>query len=197
MIQLRDTILQVKVEHTLEAHWQLFLVEGLALIGLGIAAVMLPALASIGIALLLGWLLLFGGVLGFLTTIIGRHAPGFSWSLASSLIAVAAGLLLFGWPALGALSLTLILTLFLLLDGLITILIGLEYRRARHGRWQWLVANGVLDLVFAIIIFAALPASALWLVGIIVGIDLLFGGVSLVALALAARHTALAATPVQ
>jgi uncharacterized membrane protein HdeD (DUF308 family) len=190
MNQLRAAILEVKIEHTLEAHWQLFLIEGIALIGLGIVALMLPAFASIGIAILLGWLLLFGGVFGFLTTIVGRHAPGFGWSLTSSLIAIIAGLLLFGWPALGALSLTLILTLFLLADGLVTILIGMEYRKARHGRWRWLVGNGVLDLIFATIIFAALPASALWLVGVIVGIDLVFGGASLIALSLAAHRTA-------
>jgi uncharacterized membrane protein HdeD (DUF308 family) len=69
-------------------------------------------------------------------------------------------------------------------------MIALEYRRAMHGRWGWLMVNGALDLILAAIIVLALPASALWAVGIIIGIDLLFGGSSLVALSLAARSNA-------
>jgi len=122
------------------------------------------------------------------TTVVGRHAPGFWWSLLSSIVAIVAGVLLFGWPAVGAVSLTLVLTVFLATDGFVTIMIAMEYRRALHGRWGWLLVNGVLDLILAGIIFVALPASALWAVGIIVGIDLLFGGSSLVALSLAARR---------
>jgi len=119
---VREAVRRIRVEHTLEAHWQLFLFEGIGLIVLGIAALILPPLASIGIAVILGWLLIFGGVFGLLTTIVGRHAPGFLWSLASSIIAIVAGALLFGWPAVGALSLTMILTVFLLADGLATLM---------------------------------------------------------------------------
>jgi uncharacterized membrane protein HdeD (DUF308 family) len=191
--QVRDAVLRVRVEHSLEAHWRLFLFEGIGLIVLGVAALILPPLASIGIAIIIGWLLLFGGVFGLLTTLVGRHAPGFWWSLASSLIAIVAGVLLFGWPATGALSLTMILTVFLLADGLATIMMAFGYRRAEHRRWGWLLVNGVLDLVLAAIILVALPASALWAIGIIVGIDLIFGGSSLVALSLAAHRKATAA----
>ncbi len=193
MNPVREAVRRIRVEHTLEAHWRLFLFEGIGLIALGIAALILPPLASIGIAVIIGWLLIFGGVFGLLTTLVGRHAPGFRWSLASSLIAIIAGVLLFGWPAVGALSLTMILTVFLLADGLATLMMALEYRRALHSRWGWLLVNGVLDLVLATIILVALPASALWAVGIIVGIDLVFGGTSLVALSLAAHRKAMAA----
>jgi len=190
--QNRNTGLSVAAEHTLEAHWQLFLAEGIGLIVLGIGALILPPVASIGVAIVLGWLLLLGGVFGLVTSTFGRHAPGFWWSLLSSIFAIVAGLLLFGWPALGALSLTLILTIFLVADGFVTIMIALEYRRALHGRWGWLLVNGTLDLILAAIILLALPASALWAIGIIIGIDLLFGGSSLVALSLAARSNATA-----
>lgn len=191
--QVRNAVLQIRVEHSLETHWRLFLFEGIGLIVLGAIALILPPLASIGIAIIIGWLLIFGGILGLLTTIVGRHAPGFRWSLTSSVIAIVAGVLLFGWPAVGALSLTMILTVFLLADGLATIMMALEYRRAEHRRWGWLLVNGVLDLVLAAIILVALPASALWAIGIIVGIDLVFGGSSLVALSLAAHRKATAA----
>jgi uncharacterized membrane protein HdeD (DUF308 family) len=64
MNQVGNTGLSVGAEHTLEAHWRLFLVEGIGLIALGIGALILPPLASIGVAILLGWLLLLGGAFG-------------------------------------------------------------------------------------------------------------------------------------
>ena len=178
----------VRAEHTFEAHWQLFLFEGVALIALGLAALALPPLASIAVAILFGWVLLLGGAFGLITTIMARHAPGFWWALLSSLVSIVAGVLLFGWPAGGVLPLTLILTGFLAADGLLTIMLALDYRRALHGRWPWLLVNGVIDLILAAIIFVGLPQSALWAIGIIVGVDLLFGGSSLVAMSLAARN---------
>jgi uncharacterized membrane protein HdeD (DUF308 family) len=185
---MSQTGLPLKAEHTFEAHWQLFLVEGVALVVLGIIALILPPLASIAVAILFGWLLLLGGVFGFVTTLLGRHAPGFWWSLLSSLVAIVAGALLFGWPAGGVFSLTFVLTGFLAADGLLTIMLALDYRRALHGRWMWLMVNGVIDLVLAAIILIGLPQSAAWAIGIIVGVDLLFGGLSLIAMSLAARN---------
>ncbi len=178
----------IAVEHNMERHWQLFFVEGVVLVVLGIAALILPPLATIAVAVLFGWILILAGGFGLISTIIGRHAPGFVWSLLSSLIAIVAGVLLFGWPAGGALPLTVILTGFLVADGFMTIMLALEYRRASHGRWVGLMINGVVDIVLAAIIVIALPQSAAWAIGIIVGVDMLFGGSSLIALAIAARN---------
>jgi uncharacterized membrane protein HdeD (DUF308 family) len=178
----------LSAEHTMERHWQLFFVEGVVLVVLGLGALILPPLATIAVAVLFGWILILAGGFGLITTIIGRHAPGFIWSLLSSLIAIVAGVLLFGWPAGGALPLTVILTGFLVADGFMTIMLALEYRKASHGRWAGLLINGVIDLILAAIIFVALPQSAAWAIGIIVGVDMLFGGSSLIALALAARN---------
>lgn len=182
--------LPVKAEHTFEAHWRLFLFEGVVLAVLGIIALVLPPLASIAVAILFGWVLFLGGVFGLVTTVIGRHAPGFWWAILSSLVAIVAGVLLFGWPAGGVLSLTVVLTGFLFADGVLTIMLSLEYRRALHKRWAWLMVNGVIDLLLAAIIFLGLPASAAWAIGIIVGVDMLFGGSSLIAMSLAARAAA-------
>jgi uncharacterized membrane protein HdeD (DUF308 family) len=193
IIPLRHESLQTGAEHRLEAHWKLFLAEGIGLVVLGGTALILPAFASVGVALLLGWLLFLVGVLGAMTTFVGRHAPGFLWSLLSSLAAMVSGILLFLWPAVGALSLTLILTAFLMADGVVTIMFALAHRRALHQRWYWLLVSGVLDLAFAAIIFVALPTSAFVVVGIIIGIDLVFGGTSLLLLTLAAHRTAKAA----
>lgn len=187
---MADTGLPMKAEHSFERHWRLFLVEGVVLALLGIVAIVLPPLASLFVAIFFGWLLFIGGAFGLVTTLIGRHAPGFWWSLLSSLVAIVAGVLLFGWPGGGVLSLTVVLTAFLFADGVLTILLSLEYRRALHGRWAWLLLNGIIDLLLAAVIFLGLPGSAAWAIGIIVGVDMLFGGASLIAMSLAARAAA-------
>jgi uncharacterized membrane protein HdeD (DUF308 family) len=178
------------VKHVLSDHWRLFLTEGIILVVLGCAAILVPPLASLAVALVLGALFLTGGIVGLITTFVGRRAPGFWWALISAVLAIVAGLLILGWPVGGVVSLTFVLTAFLVADGLLMILFGLEHRRLLSQRWGWLVENGVLDFLLAAIIVWALPGSAIWALGLIVGVDLVFGGCSLIAMALAARPKA-------
>jgi uncharacterized membrane protein HdeD (DUF308 family) len=172
----------------LHDHWGLFLTEGIILVILGMAAILVPVLASVVIAVFLGWLFAVGGIVGLIATIMGRRAPGFWWALVSALVAIAAGLALIGWPVVGAASVTFVLTVFLVADGILMIAFGLDHRRSMSAQWGWLVVNGVVDLVLAGLIVWALPGSAVWALGLIVGIDLLFGGWSLIAMALSARQ---------
>ena len=158
------------------------------LVILGLGAILLPQIASLAVALVLGWLFLIGGMIGLWTTIMARGMPGFWWSLISAGVTVAAGFLLIGWPVSGAMSLTFILTAFLIADGVLMILFGIEHRRLMSQRWQWFIVNGVIDLILAGIIIAGLPGTAIWVLGLIIGIDLLFGGTSLIAFALAAKR---------
>lgn len=173
----------------LHNYWRLFLIEGIVLVILGTAAILVPELASIGIAIFLGWLFLVGGGIGLVSTLLSRGAPGFWWSFLSAIIALIVGLALVGWPVSGVVSLTLILTAFLIVDGVLTSLFALEHRRQMTRRWGWTLANGLIDLLLAALIIWALPGSAVWALGLIIGIDLLFGGWSLIAMALAARRS--------
>lgn len=175
---------------TVGHHWVLFLSEGVALLVLGTLAIIVPALASLAATLVLGWILLLSGIVGLIATIRARHAPGFWWSLISALIGVAAGALLLGWPLRGMFSLTAVLIAFLILEGVVSILYALEHGRGPSGRWGWMLASGILDLVLGGILLAGLPGSAVWALGLIIGINMIFGGWALVAMALAARADA-------
>jgi uncharacterized membrane protein HdeD (DUF308 family) len=163
------------------------LIEGIVLIVLGSAAILVPPIASLAVAIFLGWVFLLGGLVGIWVSFVGRHAPGFWWSLVSAIVTVAAGSYLVFWPVGGTISLTFVLTAFLVVDGVLTILFGLDHRRALSHRWGYFVVNGALDLLLAGIIVLVLPASAVWALGLIIGIDLVFGGYSLVAMALTVR----------
>ncbi|MHB1571087.1 MAG: HdeD family acid-resistance protein [Steroidobacteraceae bacterium] len=180
--QLRS-VLRASVSH----HWVIFLSEGVALLILGSLAVLVPVLASLALTVVLGWILLVSGIIGLIATIRARHAPGRGWSLLSALLGIAAGALLLGWPVQGMFSLTAVLIAFLFLEGVVSILYALEHRLGLSGRWGWMLASGILDLVLGGIVFALWPGSVAWSLGIILGINLIFGGWALIAMALAAR----------
>jgi len=171
-------------------HWVLFLIEGVILVILGIAAIMLPLIATLTFTILIGWVFLISGIAGLVTTFWARQAPGFWWSLLSAIIAIAAGVVLLMWPITGTVSLTLVLIAFFVVEGVASIMYAVEHRNQLSGRWGWMLVSGIIDLILAAIIFAGLPGTAAWALGLLVGINMLFGGAALIAMALAARSGA-------
>lgn len=169
-------------------HWRLLFFEGVVLMAFGTLALLLPALAIVAVNLLLGWVFLAVGVLGLATSLMARQAPGFWWAAASAVASIIAGVLLTVWPMKGFYAVTIALAGFLLFDGSMMILFGIAHRRRLSRRWLWLVVNGVVDLFLApLILLVTFVAAAIWLLPEVIGIDLLFGGWSLVAVAIAAR----------
>ncbi|AUC99126.1 hypothetical protein CWS35_36440 [Bradyrhizobium sp. SK17] len=168
-------------------HWQLFLVEGIVLAILGLLAAVLPLATGFAITILFGWLFLSSGIVGSITTFAMRRAPGFWWSLLSAILGIAAGAWLLVQPALGLASLTYLLIAFLLVEGGVTIMFALEHRGALSGRWEWMLVSGVVDLLLAGVVFAGLPGTIAWALGLIVGMNLVFGGASMIGMALAAH----------
>jgi uncharacterized membrane protein HdeD (DUF308 family) len=136
---------------------------------------------------------LVSGVVGLLTTFGARGAPGFWWSLAAAVLAIVVGVLMLLWPVSGAISLTLLLAAFFILDGAASIMYALAHRQQLTGQWGWLLAGGLIDLALAALIIVGFPGSAAWAVGLLVGIDLIFGGTSLIIVSLYARMRAQAA----
>lgn len=179
--------LQGAVAASLHAHWKLFLAEGIVLLALGLAAIVLPPLATIAVEIIIGWLLLVSGVIGLITTVRMRRVAGFWWSLLSAVLAIAAGIVLLRWPLRGTLTLTLILTVFFVIEGVASIMYALEHKRELSGRWAWMLVSGGVDLVLAFLIFLGLPGTAAWAIGLLVGINLVFGGSALIAMASHAR----------
>jgi len=166
----------------------MFLVEGIILVILGILAIAIPPLASLAVTIVLGWLFLISGLSGLVATFMGRGAPGFWWSLLSALLAVVVGIVLLAMPVSGTLTLTILLVAFFLVEGIASIMYALEHRDHLPARWGWMVASGIVDIIIAGLVFAGLPSSAAWAIGLLVGINMLMGGVALVGMALHARN---------
>jgi uncharacterized membrane protein HdeD (DUF308 family) len=179
--------IQRAVASSLHEHWRLFLVEGIVLVVLGLLAIVVPPIATLAVEILFGWLFLVSGILGLITTFWMRNAPGFWWSLLSAALGVAAGIVLLARPMSGVLTLTLILIVFFTIEGVASIMYALEHKRELTGRWGFMLASGIVDLIVAAIILMGLPGTAAWAIGLLVGINLVFGGSALIAMALHAR----------
>jgi uncharacterized membrane protein HdeD (DUF308 family) len=180
--------LQRALTQSIREHWVLFLIEGIVLVVLGVLAIIIPPIATIAVTIFLGWLFLISGIIGLVTTFWARHAPGFWWSLLSAVVAIAAGIVLLGWPVPGAVSLTLLLIVFFIIEGVLSIMYALEHKKELSGRWGWMLISGIIDLILAAIIWGGLPGTAAWALGLLVGINMLFGGSAMIAMALHARH---------
>jgi uncharacterized membrane protein HdeD (DUF308 family) len=179
--------IQRDVANALHTHWVLFLVEGVVLLVLGATAIALPLLATLALTIVFGWLFLVSGVIGLITTFMMRQAPGFWWSLISAALGIIVGLLLLASPLSGAISLTILLVVFFIIEGAASIMFALDHKRELSGKWGWMLVSGIVDLVLAALIFAGLPSTAAWAIGLLVGINMVFGGSALIAMALHAR----------
>ena len=180
--QLRRAVLA-----SLHEHWVFYLIEGIILIVLGAAAIIIPPIATIAVTIFFGGLLLLSGIVGLITTFWMRGVPGFWWSLISAILAIIVGVMLMGWPVRGAFSLTFLLIVFFVIEGVVSVMFALDHRRELPGAWGWMLASGIVDLALATIILAGLPGTAAWAIGLLVGINLTFGGVALIVMALQAR----------
>jgi uncharacterized membrane protein HdeD (DUF308 family) len=105
-------------------------------------------------------------------------------------LAIGAGIILLSRPVQGTLTLTLVVGAYFLAEGVATIMYALDHRRELSGRWSWMLVAGLMDILIPFFIIAGLPGSALWAIGLLVGINLLIGGTALVGMALSARNGA-------
>ena len=128
--------------------------------------------------------------MGLVTTFWMRNAPGFWWSLISAALGVLVGGMLLAQPVSGAFSLTIVLVAFFIIEGVASIMFALDHKRELSGRWGWMLVSGIIDLVLGAMIFAGLPSTAAWAIGLLVGINMVFGGTALIGMALHAKNAA-------
>jgi len=159
---------------------------GILMFVCGILAISLPLASSIGIVILLAWLILFVGISHLIFAFHSHSVGGFLWQVLVALIYGAAAIYMLMNPLLGVLSLTLLLAIFLLVEGILELVLYFRIRRVRHG--GWVLFDGIVTLILGILIWAHWPSSAVWVIGTLVGISLIFSGISRFMLSLAVRN---------
>jgi uncharacterized membrane protein HdeD (DUF308 family) len=182
--------IESRIVKAMHEHWRLYLAEGAGLLILGLIAVAVPALATMAVTILFGWLFMVSGIIGLFTTFWMRGVPGFWWSLASAVLAILAAIWLLAQPIAGPLTLTVVLIIFFLIEGIASVMFAIDHRRELSGQWGWMLLSGLVDLTLSVMIAVGLPSTAIWALGLLVGINMVFGGIALIAMALHARSEA-------
>ncbi len=179
--------MQRAVKDALNAHWKLLMFQGVVMIILGVLAIVMPAVATVAIAIFIGWLFLISGVVGLVAILSAHNVPAFMWTLITAALSVAIGVMLIWNPVAGTLALTLVLTAFFVAEGVFQIATSISYREVMGSLWGWLLVSGIADLVLGVIIILGWPMTAAWTLGLLVGINLITSGWA-VAMAAVAGH---------
>ncbi|MEE4376457.1 MAG: HdeD family acid-resistance protein [Candidatus Competibacteraceae bacterium] len=164
-----------------------FIGLGIVLIGLGVIAISAPFAATLAVELLIGWLLVFSGIAHGIHAFQTVRWRGFSLQLTLAALNLLIGFVLVANPLQGVLALTLVLAAFFMIEGVFKIMMALQLKGMGH--WGWLLLSGILGLVVGLLIGLEWPSTATWAIGLLLGIDLIFGGISLLMLVLAMRNS--------
>lgn len=158
---------------------------GVLLIVLGFAAIALPVISTIFVETWAAIILISAGAAKLVYAFQSRNSGGFIWKVLLSVLYVATGVMLFIYPSTGILTLTLLLGSFLLTEGVFELI--LAFRLRPQPSWKWVLGDGIITLVLGAMIWFQWPFNAPWLLGTLVGVSVLFTGISRVMMALNGR----------
>jgi len=174
----------IQVPHELVQYWGWFLVFGIALLVLGIAAVMRSVMATVVTMVFFGWLLVIAAGIEIVQAVIVGHWAGFFYHLLAAILFGVVGFLLVSKPVISAETVTLFMAMFFLVRGLFQLIASVV---VVLPDWGWQAADGIITIILGALVLAQWPASGLWVIGLFVGIDLIFYGLNWIAFALGLR----------
>lgn len=173
------------------------LVLSIILIIFGLLAIALPMVSSIGVALVIGWMVIFAGLAQLVHAFQSTGVGPIVWKVLVALIYLVAGFSLIARPAAGVAGLTLVLGVFLFAEGIADVVSYFATRKS--GNSPWMLLDGIITLVLGFLIWNRWPSSSLWVIGTFVGISMVMTGTTRFMMALAVRKLAshLSDTPLQ
>jgi uncharacterized membrane protein HdeD (DUF308 family) len=163
------------------------IVVGVLLVILGLIAIARPLYATIASTLVFSWLFIFAGIAQIVYAFGSRGAGQLVWKLLLGVLYLGAGIIILSNVLSGALALTLILGVTIFVQGVIQVILAFGIRPARN--WGWLLVSGILGIILGIFIWSEWPFNAIWLIGLWVGINLLFDGIWMITLSSLPRST--------
>ena len=173
-------------KQTVSDNWGWFLALGIVLVVAGIAAIMFPLLSTIAAKIALGWIFLAAGIVMIIHAFSIQKWGGFLMELLLGVLYLFAGGWLAFFPFTGIVTLTILLAALFLAEGVLEVIMGFRVRP--HEGWGWLVFSGLIAVAVGLLIAAELPSSAVWAIGLLVGVNLLSTGISFIVLALAGKR---------
>jgi uncharacterized membrane protein HdeD (DUF308 family) len=173
-------------KQTVADNWGWFLALGIVLVVAGIAAIMFPLVSTIAAKIALGWIFLAAGIVMIIHAFSIQKWGGFLMELLLGVLYLFAGGWLAFFPFTGIVTLTILLAALFLAEGVVEVIMGFRVRP--HEGWGWLVFSGLIAVAVGLLIAAELPSSAVWAIGLLVGVNLLSTGISFIVVALAGKR---------
>ena len=179
-------VIREAMRDAVKRHSLWYLVQSGLMILAGALALIFPAVSSAAVVVFLGWLLILGGLAQGISLIDVRNVPHFSLQVISAVLFVVVGVLFLRNPEAGLLSLTLLLIMLFMVEGFSKVIFSLTIRP--FPNWGWVLASGLLGLLLSVLLWVNTPVTALWLLGVLLGIQLISEGAALGHLAWRARQ---------
>jgi uncharacterized membrane protein HdeD (DUF308 family) len=186
-VETASHVIREAMREKVKRHSFWYLLQSVLMILGGILALVFPIVSSVAIVIFLGWLLIFSGILQAFNLIDVRHVPHFWLQLVSVVLSVLVGILFLRNPEAGLLTLTLLLIVFFMVEGISKIIFSLTIRP--FPNWGWVFASGVVGILLAFYLWANTPVTAIWLLGVLLGIELISEGAALGRMAWQARKS--------
>jgi uncharacterized membrane protein HdeD (DUF308 family) len=183
--RVRETEL---LENTASESWRGMMVGGILLAIIGVLAILFPFVTGVSLSILLGAALVVGSLVHLASAFSGPGWKGFIVQGVLAVVYAVAGISLMANPVVGLATLTILVAAFLFVDGIFEIAMGIRVRPEKS--WGSLVISGLLALVLAGLVWASLPSSAAWAIGLLFGVNLLFTGISMAFVAMGGREAA-------
>ena len=182
MAQSNTEIAEISKAVREEKTW--FITIGILMIVLGTAAIIFPHIATLSTNFLIGWLLVVAGILQFIHAFRVKEWSGFAFEMVIALLHAIAGIVLLVYPVAGVIALTIYLAVVLIIEGIFRSMLSLQLKP--ESGWVWMLVGGIASVILGILLWAKLPSSAAWAIGLLVGLNIAIAGWTLVMLALSA-----------
>ena len=182
MAQTKAVVAEVSQAVRQKRGW--FIVLGIAMILVGSAAIISPHIATLSMKIFLGWFLIFGGIIQAVHAFRMKDWGGFFWGLLVGLLEFFAGLFLLVYPVAGIIALTIYVAVVFIVEGIIRSLLAFQLKP--EAGWVWVLIGGIVSVILGVMLYAKLPSSAIWAVGLLVGLNIAMAGWTLLMIALAA-----------
>lgn len=169
----------------IQTAWGWLLALGILWIILGTLAIIMPFAATLALEMVFGVLFVIGGVAQLIQAFRAKGWGGAAFQVLGGLLALALGVILLLFPLQGVLTLTILLAAFFVAQGIVKVVSA--FRQQPSSGWGWLLFSGLLGIVVGIIIWAGLPGTAVWVLGLLVGIELIFSGWAMIMIAMAGK----------
>lgn len=173
--------LREAMRETVKRYSLWYLIQGVLLVAAGVLALIYPFIASVAVVFLLAWILIISGVLQGIGLIGASNVPHYWLQLISAVLAILIGVLLLRSPDSGLLIMTVLLIVYFMVEGIAKVIFALTIRP--FPNWGWVLGSGFVGILLALILWANMPLSSDWVLGLMLGILLVCEGAALTYLA--------------